>query len=529
MDISQMSEEDQLQAAMQLSMQDISSVTTQAAPVQLRLPDREKARTFPRKDVQDVLASSTRSTAKKIRSEPRLLPSGSEARLSDPEVAEWLKLVFGDRPEAADVERWLNVGFQFSPSPGVEWGLWQRHGGPCGVFAPVQAFILKHLLFHEGENAVADAEKRKDQPLAASGTADDERGSALAHALSSILYSATPTSSYAVCQVSVGKASSADAAKSITTGSSCLEVTVTRASRIADVQQLFEEGVDTWLAGPCGVLSFICTVLMSRTCLIVKEDMDDPQTPLIGRFGHCSQELVNLMLIGEAISNVFDGSRWLGDDPSSGLLVKGVDGDKVGIPTVGLLSELEPMRYVQVGTLYKNPDFPIWVLGSPTHYTLLFTTRRSDSQLSPEDQLEQKAKKVFVDNSLDDGGLAMGDNLSKLLEGMGIGTDRLSEARRDLVNEDIILWDDFRRWTRRQFGLGSGAEASCQDRKVQLFLYDGQDPPGPTLRSVAVETNDIDPALAGGGDSDAFSATLHTRWPNSVVTVKAIAGAVVDS
>eukprot|EP00437_Effrenium_voratum_P060365 CAMPEP_0181505410 /NCGR_PEP_ID=MMETSP1110-20121109/58038_1 /TAXON_ID=174948 /ORGANISM="Symbiodinium sp., Strain CCMP421" /LENGTH=58 /DNA_ID=CAMNT_0023634383 /DNA_START=59 /DNA_END=231 /DNA_ORIENTATION=- len=58
--------------------------------------------------------------------------------------------------------------------------------------------------------------------------------------------------------------------------------------------------------------------------------MDDPSTPLIGRFGHCSQELVNLMLIGEATSNVFDGTRWLGDDPSTGFRLRGVDSEHVG-------------------------------------------------------------------------------------------------------------------------------------------------------------------------------------------------------
>ena len=149
-------------------------------------------------------------------------------------------------------------------------------------------------------------------------------------------------------------------------------------------------GADTWLAGPLGVLSFLFSVLSSRTVSAVKEaprqqpfrglrssteDMDDPGTPLIGRFGHCSQaraalsatawqELVNLLLIGEATSlpgcvpqgsqgrpprNVFDGTRWLGDDPSSGFLVRGVESDRVGVPPVGLLSELETYRYLAVG------------------------------------------------------------------------------------------------------------------------------------------------------------------------------------
>ena len=90
-------------------------------------------------------------------------------------------------------------------------------------------------------------------------------------------------------------------------------------------------GMLTWCpfvqpAGPMDVLSFLFSVLSSRTVSAVKEaprqqpfrglrssteDMDDPGTPLIGRFGHCSQaraalsatawqELVNLLLIGNS-------------------------------------------------------------------------------------------------------------------------------------------------------------------------------------------------------------------------------------
>lgn len=35
--------------------------------------------------------------------------------------------------------------------------------------------------------------------------------------------------------------------------------------------------------------------------------MDSAANPLIGNHGHCTQEAVNLMLTGFAISNCFDG------------------------------------------------------------------------------------------------------------------------------------------------------------------------------------------------------------------------------
>merc|ERR1719414_1195109 len=230
--------------------------------------------------------------------------------------------------------------------------------------------------------------------------------------------------------------------------------TVRRVARVSDAQQLMEEGMDSWLSGSCGVMSFLCSVLLSRTPDSVRGDMDDPCNPLIGRFGHCSQELVNLMLIGEATSNVFDGTRWLGDDPSSGFLVKGVEGDRVGVPQIGFLSELEPMRYLCVGNLYKHPGYPLWVLGSPTHYTLVFSARQADAQLSEEAQLEQRAKRAFTDNAFDEGGLAMAGNLGRMLEALGLSLDRLPRAQTELVREDVVLWEDFPSWACRQFGLG---------------------------------------------------------------------------
>lgn len=406
------------------------------------------------------------------------------------------------------MERWLGAAFRFSTAPGTEMGLWQQQGGPCGVFAPVQAFMLRHLLF-EGDADPADSARGSPLAMREEG---DARPALLAYALASVLFNAAPSSSYAVCRVSSGPGPGALAS-----------VEGVRVGRVADAQRLLQEGATTWLAGPCGVLSFIVSVLVSRRLSLVREDADDPETPLIGRFGHCSQELVNLMLVGTATSNVFDGNKWLGDDPSTGMMLRGIDDGRVGVPPVGYLSELEPMRYISVGTLYKNPEFPLWVLGSPTHYTLLFSCDKADSQLTDCAQVDQQAKKVFAESSVDDGGITLSSHLGKMLEALGIPDGRLAQAESELVNEDVVLWIDFRNWVRRARGVVED-KGPVPGKRLSMFLYDGQDPPGPTLRTVTVEQTDVDPAAAGGNDGDAFTATLHTRWPNSIITVGAVIG-----
>jgi Domain of unknown function (DUF4205) len=59
------------------------------------------------------------------------------------------------------------------------------------------------------------------------------------------------------------------------------------------------------------------------------------------------QELLNLLLCGCAVSNVFDGTKPLGD---SGLTLRGVPCRQ----TVGYLSHLESLRYLEVSTCHAT-------------------------------------------------------------------------------------------------------------------------------------------------------------------------------
>ena len=95
---------------------------------------------------------------------------------------------------------------------------------------------------------------------------------------------------------------------------------------------------------------------------------------VIGQFGHCNQELINLLLTGRATSNVFDGELSMGGSSSGGdaLHCRGLRERS----SVGYLSYLESLRYLQVGRLYKVPVDPVWVVGSETHFTVLFSPNR---------------------------------------------------------------------------------------------------------------------------------------------------------
>ena len=73
-----------------------------------------------------------------------------------------LVLLFGNCFSKAVLSQWTSQGFLFGRGGcatsddddddddnerATSWVLYQLQGGPCGVLAPVQAFLMKHLLF----------------------------------------------------------------------------------------------------------------------------------------------------------------------------------------------------------------------------------------------------------------------------------------------------------------------------------------------------------------------------------------------
>jgi len=114
-----------------------------------------------------------------------------------------------------------------------------------------------------------------------------------------------------------------------------------------------------------GIILFLFSLALTRGLDAVRGDMDVPTNSMMGAHGYCTQELVNLIIGGRAVSNVFDGDKQL--DPET--LLKGVK-QKC---RVGLLTLFEWYKYVEVGSNLKLPKCPVWVVCSESHFTCLFS------------------------------------------------------------------------------------------------------------------------------------------------------------
>jgi ubiquitin carboxyl-terminal hydrolase MINDY-3/4 len=188
-----------------------------------------------------------------------------------------------------------------------------------------------------------------------------------------------------------------------------------------------------------GVLLLVLSLLQSRGVREASQECDYPATnKLTAQFGHCSQELINLLLTGQAVSNVFDNTLSLGGD----MVCRGISSR----PSIGYLSQLEALRYCEVGDYYKSPQYPIWVIGSTSHFSVMFGDGQA-LQESKSDRLLEQCRRAFksIEGADENGFIAtsdLGKVLSELQLDLGDSVPALAAAL-EVTGADIILWDEF--------------------------------------------------------------------------------------
>jgi hypothetical protein len=117
-----------------------------------------------------------------------------------------------------------------------------------------------------------------------------------------------------------------------------------------------------------GAIALLYSLILTRGITNVQNDKDDEWQVLVVDGGYCTQELVNLALTGKATSNVFDASKNI-----DGKAYRGVEQKS----TIGFLSRFELAGNVLVGSHYKQPTVPIWVVCSESHYSVLWSLTRT--------------------------------------------------------------------------------------------------------------------------------------------------------
>lgn len=366
----------------------------------------------------------------------------SEGVVPGETLADLMSLLWGREIRDEVFQRW-NQGFVFSEDEPS--ALLQRDGGPCAVIVPVQAFLLKNLLFSPATN-----ESWRQNSGA-------ERDQVLVQSMADILQLVSSNSGPITIVCSGGLLSSPvvgqheeSASDSCSIPDGFSQATGARAvSEVQNISQLGqrilnEPGADELSSSPkrqrfshenfhlklrcincckdskdlcaeirrylhifCGdhgVLQFLYSILLTKGLDQIKKEMADLGEALIDpTHGHGSQSLINLLITGKAVPHIWDNEMEV-----SGLKLQGISCKS----NIGFLTLLEHFRYCEVGWHLKNPIYPIWLLGSETHLTILFS---QDKTLVGEESAEQLARRMFSSFDKEGRGFITVDSLEPLM------------------------------------------------------------------------------------------------------------------
>ncbi|NXL30165.1 MINY4 hydrolase, partial [Glaucidium brasilianum] len=254
-------------------------------------------------------------------------------------------------------EEWKIQSFTFNNIPQLKYGIVQKKGGPCGVLAAVQACVLQQLIF-------ADSNRNKDtrclQP------SEVHRTECLTMAIAGILWRAG-SNEKAIVALPSGRQQFTPIGKYKADG--ILETLVLHsATRYEDLIVFLQQNIHQFEIGPCGCILLTVSVILSRSINLVRNDFDVLTNRLIGSHGYCTQELVNLLLTGKAVSNVFNNVIELDSGNGNITILKGITSRS----DIGLLSLFEHYDVCQVGCYLKTPKYPIWLVCSESHFSVLF-------------------------------------------------------------------------------------------------------------------------------------------------------------
>jgi len=413
-------------------------------------------------------------------------------------------LLFGANPNANDMKRWHEQGFVFSTDANRAtcFGLAQQNGGPCGVLVPIQAYFLIRLIFSDNLDGITKTED-VDNPFTAT---EERRRIEFIETLADVLL-----------RVGAG----GEVILAIANDETSVQC-VSCSSR-DDLVNNLDTFYEVVYSSPLGVLLFVYSLILTRKIDRLKSDMDDFTQPLVQRFGHCSQELVNLVICGQAVSNVFDGDKDVG-----GLKVKGIPQTY----DIGYLTLLEALRYSKVGENLKTPTYPVWVIGSSSHYTLLFSLNPNVGKKSAREKKIEEIKKVWNIMDPEEMGILPMAAVPQLLQNLqihGFDSETISQLA-DPEQLGQLLWMNF--LNALSFGivaeLAQEYNTNVAPKDFELYHFNGivrQNEPA-KLSRLKVWSDGAMPQQGFGAQN--LSEVIKTKWPHALVEVQGGGNPAID-
>ncbi|CAG5134669.1 unnamed protein product [Candidula unifasciata] len=339
-----------------------------------------------------------------------LKPPTAQSTPVDLKTAIMLKNIVLGSPNQQYSDEWRLQSYSFCDIPNIKYGLVQKKSGPCGVLAAVQACLLQEMLF--GVNKLHEARFKN--------VSRGDRSKALALALSNIFWRAGDYSRAVVTVLSQSThiLNSTKFKQDYVTE----RLNIYTFTNFSELSSFLLQSVSQFETdGSPGVILTLYSAILSRKPHLVRGDFDvSEQTTFIGFHGYCTQELVNLLLTGRAVSNVFNDIVQLDSGGSSqAVILKGI----CSRSEIGFLSLFEHYKTCQAGSYYKTPKNPIWVVCSESHFTVLFSTCKD---LINDWKMERRFDLFYY------------DGLAKQQEEIKLTVSTINQSYKPASDEDLV-------------------------------------------------------------------------------------------
>ncbi|KAK7573919.1 hypothetical protein V9T40_011110 [Parthenolecanium corni] len=394
-------------------------------------------------------------------------------------------LLWGNNVQDDTFRRWTQ-GFSFSPDEPT--ALVQFEGGPCVVIAPVQAFILKNIITSRNED---DDWKQADL---------EDQNNFLVDAFSEILTQAYNGSQYYVIHTRDEEVVDRPVELNYATFHDSLRLSIF--SDINEVKAFLRENIGLFRE-TYGVLLFLYSVLCSRGLETIQNEISGTDEPLIDySHGYGSQAIINLLITGNAVPHLFNETRDVG-----GMTLYGIPRQS----SIGFLTLLEHLRYCEVGSYLKKPRSSVWVLGSETHLTVLFSFEK---RLANSETPADVARRVFSHYDPEGNNFIASDVLGDLLQKLDLFSDNeyvnIMRDRLDGEKLGIILLTSF------MDEFFPENERSQQPDVFKVYHYNGQPQSNPDSKVVYHQGTAVllECDVPCTIESDSLTTCLQTKWPS---------------
>ncbi|CAL7933865.1 unnamed protein product [Xylocopa violacea] len=436
-------------------------------------------------------------------------------------------LLWGNTVKKDVFKRWAQ-GFYFSPDEPT--ALVQTEGGPCAVIAPVQAFILKELLSETDISIWKNINMDTSYQLLVRASieilkqAAGEKVPKFYIVFMDCTFPNHENERKAKWIEKVPKIENSEEEISIENNENMeqnkelllmeineecqnidcdlfhSQLRLFTTNTTEQLEEFFSERLEM-LKDRYGILLLLYSVIVTKGITEIRSEMSDPLEPMIDSvYGYGSQSLINLMLTGRAVSHVWDHDQDVG-----GLKLRGIDKQN----SIGFLALLEHLCYCEVGTFLKSPSHPIWVLGSETHLSVLFSTEKR--LVSPETPADQ-AKRVFRKFDPEGNNFIPVNLLQDVLAELGLVTDteyvHVMKKKLDNENLGIILRTNF------MDEFFPEEPRTCPDT-FPLYHYNGLPHSNPENKVIYHRGQAVllECTIKGIMESNPMLTVLQTKWP----------------